>query len=193
MFCRYCGAEISENAKFCVSCGRPVEAQPVQATYVGDDGLVQPVPKMKWYKFLIYFSLWAGALLNIGNGLMALQGMQYETGSEVTAELVYAMFDGLKTLDVLYGAACIALAVYMIVIRFRLAGYYKNGPAMFISTYAIVLLINVIYYVAVITIVPEIVEAGNVKASIVGTAIGNVLMIILNSIYFKKRKHLFFK
>ena len=97
MFCRYCGAEISENAKFCVSCGRPVEAQPVQATYVGDDGLVQPVPKMKWYKFLIYFSLWAGALLNIGNGLMALQGMQYETGSEVTAELVYAMFDGLKT------------------------------------------------------------------------------------------------
>lgn len=64
---------------------------------------------------------------------------------------------------------------------------------MFISTYAIVLLINVIYYVAVITIVPEIVEAGNVKASIVGTAIGNVLMIVLNSIYFKKRKHLFTK
>ena len=124
---------------------------------------------------------------------MALQGMQYETGSEVTAELVYAMFDGLKTLDVLYGAACIALAVYMIVVRFRLAGYYKNGPAMFISTYAIALLINVIYYVAVITIVPEIVEAGNVTANIVGTVIGNVLMIVLNNIYFKKRKHLFTK
>ena len=193
MFCPKCGSEIADNAKFCVSCGSPVEAQPAQATYVGDNGIVQPVLPMKWYKFLIYFSLWAGALLNIGIGLMALQGTQYETDGEVTAELVYAMFDGLKTLEVLYGAACIALAVYMIVVRFRLAGYYKNGPAMFISTYAIALLINVIYYVAVITIVPEIVEAGNVTANIVGTVIGNVLMIVLNNIYFKKRKHLFTK
>lgn len=124
---------------------------------------------------------------------MALQGMQYETEPEVTAELVYAFFKELKTIDLLYGIALIAFAVYMIVIRFRLAGYYKNGPAMFISAYVIALLINVAYYATVLIVVPEAVEVATVVATIVGNVIGNGLMIVLNSIYFKKRKHLFIK
>ena len=193
MFCPYCGAEVKDGARFCVTCGNPVQSQPAQTMYAGNEGLIRPELPMKWYKFVINFSLWAGALLNIGNGIMALMGMQYESEYEGAAELVYAMFEELKTIDVLYGAACIALAVYMIVVRFRLSGYYKNGPAMFISTYAIALVVIVLYYVAVLTVVPEIVEEDNVVTSIVSNVIANVLMIVLNSIYFKKRKHLFTK
>ena len=193
MFCQKCGSEIKDGAKFCVSCGEPVEAQSVQTTYVDEDGLIHPKRPMKWFKFLIYFSLWAGAILNIGNGIMTMSGMQYETEPEVTAELVYAFFKELKTIDLLYGIALIAFAVYMIVIRFRLAGYYKNGPAMFISAYVIALLINVAYYATVLIVVPEAVEVATVVATIVGNVIGNGLMIVLNSIYFKKRKHLFVK
>ncbi len=190
MFCRYCGAEISENAKFCVSCGSPVEAQPVQATYVGDDGLVQPAPKMKWFKFVINFSLWAGAILNFLNGIMTMTGMQYEAAEIGPAEEVYELFDGLKTVDVLYGALMIVLAVYMIITRFRLAGYYKNGPAMFISTYAIALVINIVYMFSAMSVL----DAGINDISTSDLWVNMVMqlvMIVLNIIYFKKRKHLF--
>ncbi len=75
MFCPYCGAEVKDGARFCVTCGNPVQSQPAQTMYAGNEGLIRPELPMKWYKFVINFSLWAGALLNIGNGIMALMGM----------------------------------------------------------------------------------------------------------------------
>ncbi len=194
MYCPKCGSEIAENAKFCVGCGSPVEAQPAQATYIGDGGLIQPALPMKWFKFVIYFTLWAGAILNFMSGIMALTGMQYETEYEDVADLVYAMFDGLKTADMVYGFLMIALAVFMIYTRFRLAGFYKNGPSLFVSTYVVALVINISYFFAVMAICgSELGDTTSVTSNLYISTLTSIFMIVVNIIYFKKRKHLFVK
>ena len=94
MNCINCGQPINDNAAFCEHCGQPrqeVEQQPVIAP-----------PPMKWFKFLIYFSLFAGAALNLINGITTILGTQY--GEH--AELVYATFGSLRTFDIVCGTTC---------------------------------------------------------------------------------------
>lgn len=43
MLCKNCGAELRENAKFCIRCGHPVEAAPIEADPV-EPGSVDPIP-----------------------------------------------------------------------------------------------------------------------------------------------------
>ena len=77
---------------------------------------------MKWHKFLIYFALWLGAVMNVISGFSLLTGSVYEAQG-VSATQVYRAYEGLKGVDMLMGAATIALAVLLIVARFALAGY----------------------------------------------------------------------
>ena len=56
---------------------------------------------MKWYKFLIYFSLVLTGFANIWTGVEAVLGMQYETKSQ--AAQVYTVYPGLHVLDIIYG------------------------------------------------------------------------------------------
>ena len=80
MFCTKCGKEITDGQRFCPGCG--AENKNVsQQTYGSmntsntfDVSTVQNVLPMKWYKFLIYFALIAGAIYEVFNG--ALWGQQ---------------------------------------------------------------------------------------------------------------------
>ena len=81
-----------------------------------------PDMPMKWHKFLIYFALWLGAVMNVISGFSLLTGSVYEAQG-VSATQVYRAYEGLKGVDMLMGAATIALAVLLIVARFALAGY----------------------------------------------------------------------
>ena len=74
---------------------------------------------MRWFKFLIYFSLFAGALLNLGNAVIYLTGSGYDG----KADLVWAFFDGLKGLDTFMGIACILIAIFQVFTRFKLSSF----------------------------------------------------------------------
>ncbi len=145
---------------------------------------------MKWYKFLIYFSLFAGAVINVISGIPFLTGSIYDTSSgyEGTSDLVYAFYPGLKTIDVMYGIVALATAVLCIVARFALAKYKKSGPALLLSVYAVGIVISIIYFIAFKAIVTDV---DLDTSSIVSSMVSSVVMIIINKIYFDKRKHLF--
>lgn len=212
MFCSKCGNQVADGAAFCDKCGNQLNAQPQQPYQAPaqpqqpyqapaqpqDDPNFAPQQApygfaplgMKWYKFLIYFLLFAMGILNALGGIMALTGSQY--GSALEAKLVYAFFSDLKTIDIIYGIACIALGAFQIYTRFQLAGYKKNAPNCVIAMYIATAAITAIYSFSVVAIVPdEIVAHSELIGQGIGSIIGAGVVGYLNKIYFDKRKFLF--
>ena len=206
MFCYKCGAQISENSTFCANCGTALQAngnpqpnnnpyapayqqQPV--SYQQPMNYQQPVnPEltMKWYKFLIYFALWAGALFNGIGGFTTMTGANY--GYE--KDLVYRYFEGLQVLDVIMGLCLIAVAALGIYTRQRLAGYFKNGPQMVTYLYAANAILSIIYIIGLNIVVPEVVEMLDMSSTIVGI-VTSAVMVFVNKAYFAKRTKFFTK
>ncbi len=143
----------------------------------------QPPLPMKWFKFLIYFSLFFSCLVNVVTGINYLTGNIY-ISQGVTANLVYAIFPSMKGFDLFNGIACFALGVFAIITRFALAKYKKSGPMFLYSLYVANAVVALIYGIGATVALGEV--AFN-PISIGGT----VLMIVLNVVYFNKRKHLF--
>lgn len=160
--------------------------QPWQPNFQTYEEPVKQMP-MKWFKFLIYFSLFAAAVINIINALPMLTGSQY--GS--SAEAVYDTFEMLRGFDLFFGVFCLALAVLNIYTRFRLAGYRRNGPTMLSLSYVAILIYDVLYIIGANIVLPEFVlEAVDFTGMYSNMAVA-VVMLIVNNIYFKKRAHLF--
>lgn len=230
MFCPNCGSQVPDTSRFCPSCGASLGAaaqqEPVQPATPPSPGVppapgaapipgTPPVPgaapiqsyagtaepSMKWYKFLIYFALFAGALLNVGNAFTAFTGAHYD-GS---AKYVYAMFGGLQAVDIIYGVVLIGLAVAAIYVRQQLAHFKKGAPKMFLVLYGANAVVGILYLAAVLVIALasvsgylsayvdpidvalEIVPVAQIFLTIIGAAI----YLVLNKIYFDKRAHLF--
>lgn len=105
--------------------------------------------------------------------------------------LLYMYFGGLQALDIIYGICGIALGAFAIYVRMRLAGYYKNGPQMLNVLYIAACAINLIYVIGVSIIVGSEVSL-NFASSFVNIGI-SAAMVVANTVYFKKRAHLFTK
>lgn len=143
----------------------------------------EPVRPMRWYKFLIYFAFFAGAVLNISTGFQYLTGTIYGE----TADLVYEVFPSLKPLDALMGLACFALAVFNIVTRNSLAKFKANALTLMTAMYVSSMVINVVYSI----IAAGIIEIGVPVGEIIGTCLGSAIMLVINYVYLKNRKYMF--
>lgn len=191
MFCRYCGKPLIGNR--CNYCGYRMEGianiARVEKTINENSVLDEPIassitdifqpesveassqPKieygMKWYKFLIYFALFAGAVLNCVMGIMALSGKIYEA----------------KLWAIIYGLALVGLAVFAIVTRFLLAKFKKSGP----------ICLYVLYIISPILEItgPQILHENLTNTSDIASMGASMIMLIVNIVYFKKRKSLF--
>lgn len=140
-------------------------------------------PPMKWHKFLIYFLLWLGGIGNICNGLLQCTGSQYGTD----AARVYQHFSGLQALDVIFGILCIGLGVLQIVARFKLARFKAVAPKVLLASYLFAAAYNLLYPI----VASAVTGLALSELLNIGTVIGNVLMAVLNHLYYDKRAHLF--
>ena len=147
---------------------------------------------MKWYKFLIYFSLVLTGFANIWTGVEAVLGMQYETKSQ--AAQVYAVYPGLHVLDIVYGVLLILLGVYALIVRQYLAGFKAKGPKMLLIMYIVSLVIEVAYIAASSLISGvNLLTASESGTMLISSMIVSLFMIGANKVYFDKRAHLFNK
>ena len=137
MFCRFCGKELPEGARFCNNCGRIADVMPLQQA-------ARRRP-MAWFKFIIYFQLFANAACNLIIAFMWITGLHYGE----SAGLYYEVCPPLKAVDVIYGLICIACAVVAILVRQKLAHYKKSAPAWYIGFIAVSLILSLISSVAV--------------------------------------------
>ncbi len=140
---------------------------------------------LKWYKFIIYFQLFAGALVSLAVGFGSIMGWKY--GGEQQAARVYAEFSGLRMVDIIVCFLYVALAVMSVAVRQRLAAFRQNGPWLYLTLLGEYLLLGVIAWVLEAMITGSLrLEAGTLAGWIV-----QFVLICLNMIYFGKRKQMF--
>ena len=200
MFCRFCGARVPDNGKFCPTCGAELTAAPTEPPapdsltcspaptapeYLVPNGSPVAVPErgMKWFKFIIYFQLWLSMLLNLSEAGRLFTGDFYEGA----ADLVYALYPGLKPLDMLVGIGGVGLAVYAVLVQRALAKFRAKGPKMYCMLYGASIVLGLLYGIGASLVL----GASAFDASSFGTISGSVAMILINRAYFNNRKHLF--
>ena len=209
MYCRFCGTKIPDNVKFCPECGAnlapvpsaaPEESAPAApavpeiptpydpAPYSADpfasaDVAAAPQRGMKWFKFIIYFQLWASMLVYLVTAGKYFTGAYYEGN----AEMVYNFFPALQPLDIVMGVLCLALAVYAVVVQRALAKFRAKGPMMYYLMYIVNTAATVLY----LLIGSIIIGQSAFTAEVAGSIIGSLVMIFINIPYFNNRKHLF--
>ena len=207
-FCTNCGTMIEENVKFCPNCGSAVEqpvrqepvqqpeqpAQPVYQQPVYQQPVQAPIDDkyqgypMKWYKFLVYFSLWAGVLINAISGIRMLTGANYGGN----ADTVYRVFPAMRTCDIICGILLLGIAVLGIITAVKLLKLAAVGPKLLTALYVVNIIVSIIYIVFALSAtkgmlsLSDVLDAGTVAGLVV-----SVIMIIVNSIYFKKRESIF--
>lgn len=205
MYCRFCGREIPESGRFCPNCGK--EADIEEISQAGESQKGEPAERMPaavpmdleknyhmaWFKFIIYFQLFANAVVMIYNAAAGIFGLAY--GDD--AGFIYAVCPMLKAVDVIYGVICLAFAVTAVLIRQRLAHYRKDAPVQYLGYVGVVMALALIYTFAVLaalgTVSASVMEAGasRIAGNVLGTVIGAAVYLPLNYVYFKKRKELF--
>jgi len=171
--CKDCGTPLEEQATVCPSCRKAVDEP-------------SPTPPMKWYKFLIYFELFASAILNLCHAAEIFLG----TAHGVHTQTMYSIYDGLRAVDMTMAVLMIGFILLALTTRFYLAGFYKQGPTLLNVYYIANPVFNLIYLIALTAVLPASAR-GDAEHNLIGSVLGGVVMLILNKVYFDKRKHLF--
>ena len=169
-FCTKCGTQLEDdNVQFCTNCGAKV----------GETAVAEPAVQlpMKWYKFLIYFALFLGAVVNLISGVNFLTGNIYvvQSAGEASAELVYTYFSGLQTVDMVYGIGMIAIAAYGIYTRFMLAKFKAVAPKCVVILYIVGAVWGLIYNLAA----GAITGVGGFDSSMIVSLVTAVAMALL--------------
>lgn len=213
MVCKTCGAECGDES-VCPFCGcnpneefgadiggestgdtvreetsRPTVDSAPQNNPQGEKESITEVkkslPGLGWFKFTIYFSLWANLGLNLLNAFLMWTGFTYG----VDAEQIYRAFPTLKGTDIFIGVLYLALAVYAIIVRIRLANFKKGSPML------LHILVGANFG---ITVLYAMIASGITGISFVRLISGSItqlmgvaVLLVINIIYYKKHADLF--
>lgn len=203
MFCSKCGAQYSDDAKFCGNCGNTVagESNNQQVNY-------QPQSEpnqlgMTFYKILIYlglpFSILSSIFLAIqyftgsiyANSIATVLPMNefYELGidSKDISNIIYAQVDGLKEFDMLWGFLHIAIAIIGANVWYHLKNFKKKSLSLCIQLYAMNMCVSAFQTIMMCVLFETVEPAGTIIYSIV---IGVISICIIHR-YLSNRKHLF--
>lgn len=146
---------------------------------------------MKWYKFIIYIQLFLSAIASLVSAAAYFIGGYYSG----LADQVYASYKGLKALDICMAIVCLALAIFAILVRQGLAHFKTKAPIKYLIFLGLTIASQAIYYIAVTLIINASAANASVSlqtnSSLIMSIIINIIMILINKIYFDKRAELF--
>ena len=151
------------------------------------DAYGTPLP-MKWHKFLIYFALWAGAILNGISGIQMLSGALHTDNLMLWG--LYGLSAGFQAFYIVSGVLQIGLGVLQICARMALARLSRRGPRMIVWTYASAVILNVlvIFLASILFGLPINLL---MDWSMWLILIGGALMTWANQVYYRKRVAMF--
>ncbi len=186
MTCPKCNSDVLNDAKVCKFCGADLSAQKAEIGQQTAPNVPEIAYEMKWFKFLIYFLLFADAALRTINGIMMITGGVSRGG-------MYEAYAFLQPVDIVFGIIVFGLAALCVYTRFQLSGFRKNSPKLFYALNALMTFFSVAYDIIYLVVVS--LEANKIFVSdivdIGVTLISTAVYIFLNAIYFDRRKHLF--
>lgn len=165
-----------------------------QSQYPQQNAYMAPVNNqpqgMLWFYFIIWIQLFINAAINVRTGVMAMTGSQYELdGYGNVYGTIYRIYDNLQMYDSVYGISLIVLAVLAIFVRFRLSGYKKNGPMLYLVLLGANIVIPLIYaFFASEELDASMSEVLNGSEL---NFIGCIVLFFVNIFYFHNRKHKF--
>ncbi len=145
----------------------------------------QMVP-LKWYKFIIYFQLYASGILNLVDALYYFTGNIYGDN----AKAVYDVYEEIQFLDKLWGCVLVIVAVFCFKVRQDLANYKINGPKNYLFLTGVVLCGSFMYPL-VFYMISGISMTSLKFIPLFIYVLAEVIYICLNKKYFDKRKFLF--
>ncbi len=150
---------------------------------IGSDGTRYGIG---WLKFIVYFQLFAAAFLTFLNAISFFTGAPY--GED--AELVYAFFEGLKAVDVIYGILLVIVAGLLIFTRFMLVRLKRFAPWLYLGLYTSNLVTQLIY-LGIVSGITKLSILDLIDSSSVTSFITSAVMIGVNFTYFKHRSAAF--
>lgn len=196
MNCKKCGFPMEDDARQCPFCHTAVQelntkpvvskdftsaatSQTTPAKTTQPAAKTQPRPAvyeypMKWYKFLIYFSLFASAASSF------ISAITYFLNAVAISQPGFMVWLGIFS---------IVLGILSLITRSELAKFKKTGPSKLITLYACNAAINAIYVIIIRVLVGETVAS---ISTLILTIVVNIFMIIANKVYFDKRAALFY-
>lgn len=220
MKCPNCGASVSENDKFCRSCGAQINGKndqtegdvpPIDSSIYGDGASfhggfggfggfgTQPPPPpfggsaipMRWYNFLINFALYAVALLNVINAFMYFSGLAYvNMEGTIVTKEYYATYQGMQLLDLSYAVLLLGSATFAVLTRFALAKLKKGANNLVLVYFGVSAGINILYTFLTLVLKGTYTDPASLLPIFTAVLI-QIIFIVLNHTYFSKRKHLF--
>ncbi len=178
--------ETNEAVQLCPFCGTAANATNF---YQPEPAVVRPDFPMKWYKFLIYFALFASAVLNALSGIGQMLGTVYS--NQEIASAVYAQYPALRPVDIVYGLLLIGLAAFAIVTRQQLANYKEKAPLFLYAMYGSTIVLSVFYLIATSLVMQSMDFTITAVVESLPSLISSAVVLVLNIVYFQKRKVLF--
>ena len=189
--CTGCGAEFDDTSKYCPYCGaeygtvdKPAEVaeeygwQPEKPTNAKK--VINTTQGMIWHKVLLIF-LVLNALRNFLAGIgyfeMVVDWAKYS-----------AKYPGQFGYVVACTVAEIAIGVFALVVFNRLRKYRRNGPSSLKMMYIICIGVILIFQFWQSSIVPDE-RAMNAVTFL--DLLKNILMLVVNNVYYSKRQNLF--
>ena len=140
---------------------------------------------MKWYKFLVYFALWAGAVINFSEAVYGLFGIAKNDAEQY----LYYFISGYEEYDRIAAIFLLGIIAFQIYTCIQLLGYRNKAPLFLIMMYAVLLVYNLITIIVVDLMMS--VSLGYLVGYIIVVFLFYGLFGVLNAVYFYKRRHLF--
>lgn len=139
---------------------------------------------MKWYKFAVYFQLFAFAVMNMIWGMMHLMGPIFGYGK---ASEVIEKYPDIETIEIIMAVLAFLLAILCLVDRQLLWHYKVQGPKLYLLVMAFSGIYNFIYsaLASIVIGLPIFTQYD------IGGLISTIIIVVLCRNYFKERKELF--
>lgn len=138
---------------------------------------------MRWYRFIIWFYLYASAVIGVLVGVGEITGVVYLD----MAETFYTLFPMLQVVNVFFGVMQILLAVIALYVRRQLARWKVMAPR-YLLMYQIFCLV---YYAAYLAGTSLVLGEAAVDWLAGGYILLQVLLLAVNGAYFHRRQEMF--